>query len=211
MSALESLDKAQVGQRLSFAYYGGENPGTTRMVDVEEMRDDRMVGIDVDKQETRQYLFEKAAVVVVVDKPQPVAADAACEVTPEDSQPATRVRRMPISFPAARDLLHQQVDGLNGDDLAEVLAEIQGEDRARFDADSGQVILERDVLIPHCEVNDKAHKDCAGIDWVNEDGVRLTTTFFHDEDKVRLYNGTEEVCVETLISDIARHLGLTIS
>jgi len=211
MSALESLEEAKVGQRVSFAYYGGENPGTTRLVDVEEIRNDRIIGMDVTKQEKRQYLFTKAAVtVVVVDKPQaPVAAEAVCDM---ELEPATRVRRLPMDFTTARDLLHQQIDSLHGEDLAEVLAEIQGEDRATFDANSGQVIMERDVLVPHCEVNmDDGHCGAAGIDWVNEDGERLTTTFLHDGDAIRLFNTDNEVGAEILIAEIAQHLGLTIS
>ena len=222
MNALKSLAEAQVGQRLSFVYYGGETPGTARQVDVEEVRDDRIVGTDVVKQETRQYLFEKAAIIVVVtpiaqvdalvadlDIHQP--AEAACDVEPEaEAMPTTRVRRMPMSFPAARDRLHQQIEALNGEDLAEVLGEIEGEDRSRFDAESGQVILERDVLIPHCEVNDGNDKG-ASIDWVNEDGVRLTTTFFHNGDRVLLQEGDNYVTAEDLITKIAQHLGLTIS
>jgi hypothetical protein len=225
MNALKSLHEAQVGQRLSFSYYGGEHPGTTREVDVLEVRDDRIVGTDVDKQETRQYLFDKAAIIRVItpiakvdalvadlddsylDDNQPVAAE---EV---QSPPTTRVRSTRISFPEARRLLHQQIDTLDGEDLAEVLAEVQGEDRSLFDADNGAVVLEKDILVPHCEVNDHAHRDAAGIDWVNEDGVRLTTTFLHDGSRVVLYQGNDdnEITAENLITAIAQHLGLTIS
>ncbi len=224
MSALKSLAEAQVGQRLSFAYYGGSTPGKTRSVDVEEVLDDRILGTDVAKNETRQYMFDKAAIVIVIHEPiamvaaleadldenQPIAAEAACDVE-VDAPPTTRVRRTPLSFPAARDLLHQQIDALNGDDLAEVLGEIQGDDRARFDESSGQVILERDMVIPHCVVNNDAHRGAAGIAWVNENGERLTTTFFHDDDHVRLYIGDNEVTAENLVREIAQHLGLTIS
>ena len=224
MKDLKSLADAKVGQRLSFAYYGGETPGRTRQVDVTEVLDDRIVGTDVEKRETRQYMFDKAAVVVVVHEPvamvaaleadldenQPIAAEAACDVTVEPI-PTTRVRRTPLSFPAARDLLHQQIDALNGDDLAEVLGEIQGDDRAKFDAANGQVVLERDVVLPHCVVNDNAHTGAAGIDWVNEDGERITTTFLHDGDTVRLHSGSTEVSAESLVTEIAQHLGLTIS
>lgn len=212
MSALKSLAEAKEGQRLSFAYYGGENPGTTRQVDVEEVKDDRIIGTDVDKQETRQYLFEKAAIVVVIDQPQPpIAAEAVCDVEHEYTAPTTRVRRMPMSFPAARDLLHQQIDALNGEDLAEVLAEVQGEDRARFDATSGQVMLERDVLIPHCVVNQPAHDGIACIDWLNEDGVALSTAFLVDNDTVLLQAANVELTAEEFIKEIAQHLGLTVS
>ena len=212
MKTLKSLADAEDGQRLSFAYYGGENSGGTRVVDVTSIGDDRMFGIDVAKNEPRQYLFENAALISIVERATPVAAEAACDVEPEaEAVVPTRVRRLPMSFPAARDLLHQQIEALNGEDLAEVLAEIQGEDRARFDATSGQVILERDVLIPHCVVNDKAHNDAAGIDWVNEEGEALTTTFYHKDNRVLLFSDKDKVSAENLIREIARHLGLTIS
>ena len=224
MKDLKSLAEAKVGQRLSFAYYGGETPGRTRQVDVTAVLDDRVIGEDVEKKEQRQYMFDKAAIVVVIHEPvamvaaleadldenQPIVAEAACDVTTE-ALPTTRVRRMPLSFELARDVLHQQIDALNGDDLAEVLGEIQGEDRAKFDAANGQVILERDVVLPHCIVNDKAHTGAAGIDWVNEDGERITTTFLHDGDRVRLHLSDSEISAENLIREIATHLGLTIS
>lgn len=205
---MKSLVEAKVGQRLSFAYFGGSTPGAIREVDVEEVRDDRIVGVDVAKQKTRQYLADKAALIQVVSEPAvvtpPLAAEAACDVE------TVRVRRTTMSFLDARQRLHDQIDALNGEDLAEVLAEVDGQDRAVFDASNGVVVLEREVLIPHAEVNDNAHREAAGIDWVNEDGDRLTTTFFHDGDKVRLFNGDNEVDAESLVSAIARHIGLNV-
>jgi hypothetical protein len=106
-----------------------------------------------------------------------------------------------MSFIEARMTLHDAIDKLNGEDLAEVLAEVQGEDRARFDAPSGQVVLERDVVIPHCDTIQLCAVNGAQgveVDWVNEDGESLTTTFPCSD-------------AESLIKEIAQHLGLTIS
>src|SRR5690554_6409130 len=131
---MRSFVEAKVGQRLSFAYFGGSTPGAIREVDVEEVRDDRIVGVDVAKQETRQYLADKAALIQVLSEPAvvtpPLASDAAC----------VRVRRTPMSFLDARQRLHDQIDALNGEDLAEVLAEVDGQDRAVFDASNDVVV-----------------------------------------------------------------------
>jgi len=216
MRVLKSLAEAKIGQRLEFTYYGGENPGTIRTVDVTAVEDDRIRGMDLEKDEPRQYLFYKAARIKVVIEclrltPELEAEHLVKQEAPTESLPTHRTRRLPLSFPAARDLLHQQIDSLNGEDLAEVLGEVQGEDRARFDAESGVVIMERDVLIPHCEVSEKTLNGAACIDWVNEDGERFTTTFLHEGRKLHLMQDTTEVSAETLIKGIAQHLGLTIS
>lgn len=222
MSVLKSLADAQVGQRVSFAYYGGSNPGDVRVVDVKEVLDDRICGVDIDKQEDRQYLFEKAAIITVISTVAlPVDQVNALVVAdldenqeapaPTEGLPTIRVRRTPVSFPDARNLLHEHIDNLNGEELAEVLAELQGDDRARFDQPSGQVILEKDVIIPHCEVSNETLNDAASIEWVNENGERLTTTFLHEDNKIHLMLNTKEVDAESLIISIARHFGLTIS
>jgi len=216
MKTLKNITEAKVGQRISFSYLDGSTLGKIRQVDVAEVLHDRIIGTDVDTQETHQYLRDKAMMIVPVDVDIHLPAEAACEVNPETNS-TTRVRHSYISFPDARNLLHQQIDTLNGEDLAEVLAEVQGEDNATFNAANGQVVLERDVLVPHCEptinlnVPDNTPDNAADIDWVNEDGIRLTTTFFHNRQAVRLYINTTEVSAENLIKEIAQHLGLTIS
>jgi hypothetical protein len=213
MSALKSLADAKPGQRLSFAYYGGSDFGTTRQVDVDEVLDDRILGTDVAKDEPRQYLFDKAAIVVVISEPQPVPAEAACDVPVTDvlSSPTTRVRRTPMSFVDARQRLHDQIDELNGEDLAEVLAEVDGMDRGQFDAPNGQVVLERDVLVPHCTLN--LTSEVASVDWVNEDGVPLTivSSKAADDNHVELTANGEAVAAEDCVRKLAEHFGLTIS
>jgi hypothetical protein len=210
MSVLKSLADAKVGQQVMFAYYGGENPGAMRTVLVGEVQEDRIIGTDLDKQETRQYLFEKAAIIEVVKEPiapdenqRPPVAEAACDV---EAEPTTRVRRTPLSFIDARKALHDSIDKLNGDELAEVLAEVQGEDRARFDAPSGQVVLEKDVVIPHCE---SGHM---GTEWVNEDGERIKTNTIIDLDGIVTWccDG-ERHTAENFLRKISQHMGLTIS
>ena len=223
MRDLKTLADARVGERLSFAYYGGSNPGMSRTVDVLEVLDDRIIGTDVAKDEQRQYLFDKAAIIVLIHEPiamvDRLVAEASCDVELGElvaiasvAKPITmRVRRRPLSFEDARQKLHDQIDTLNGEDLAECLAEIEGEDRGAFDSGTGEVTLETDVAIPHCEVNLNGHADAAGIDWLNEDGERITTTFLNEEGTIRLYLTNTEVTAENLIKEIAQHLGLTVS
>jgi len=210
MHVLKSLAEAQAGQVVSFTYYGGSSPGSIRTVMVTDVRDDRIVGDDYDRKEPRQFLFERASLPKVIEEvPEaPIAAEAACDESAIIT-PSTRVRRTPMSFAQARQRLHEQIDALTGEDLAEALAEVDGEDRGTFDASNGQVILERDVPIPHAVLNMNAQPDAVGLDWVNEDGDRLTTVTRLDGDTVRLFVGESEVHAETFISDIAEHFGLT--
>jgi hypothetical protein len=221
MRSLKSLALAQVGQRLQFTYYGGTDvcgiflSNALRIVDVEEVGDDRIFGQDVDKGEPRQYMFDKAAMVQVVTEAvvqaPVVAAEAACDA-PEPAAD-TRVRRTVLSFVDARQRLHDQIDELNAEDLAEVLAEVDSEDRFTFDADNGQVVLERDVFVPHAVINDNGPiAGVSSLDWVNEDGERLnTSTLFNDEERVGLFVGAQQVTAEEYITQIAQHLGLTVS
>jgi len=165
---VKSLAEVAPNQRVSFAYYGGENEGATRTVDVTEVSDDRIYGVDVDKQEPRQYLFDKAAIVLVLrEANEPEPAEAATEVEPPvadvvNEPPATtRVRRTCLSFIEARQRLHDQIDTLNGEDLAEVLAEVLAavedldgvEDLAKEDGGNLYNTILRAVL--------KYHQDCS--------------------------------------------------
>lgn len=206
MRTLKSLAMAEVGQRLQFAYYGGTDIGAARTVDVEEVGEDRIYGTDVAKGEPRWYMFDRAASVQVVaeaptysvtDKPAP-AADAACNVSPVEPSTSTCVRCKAMSFVEARQRLHEQIDNLNGEDLAEVLAEVDGEDRGRFD--NGRVILERDVFVPHYKVTDD------GIEFVNEDGIAV---LLHVDGDNVLVDG-DELSVNQIICCLGNHLGLTV-
>jgi len=172
--------------------------------------------VDVDKQEPRQYLFDKAAIVLVLrEANEPEPAEAATEVEPPvadvvNEPPATtRVRRTCLSFIEARQRLHDQIDTLNGEDLAEVLAEVEGEDRGCFDAANGQVVVERDVPIPYCKLN--MFGDIVGVEWVNEDGEGMTTvTSSHDDLNVTIELDGEVTNAEDVVRKLAQHFGLTV-
>ncbi len=208
---MNSLRDARVGQRVSFAYNGGSTPGTVREVYVQEVQDDRIVGV-LPNSNVRQYLFEKATMVILVSE-LPTPAEAACNVDPTEviDLPTHRVRSIERTFVEARQRLHEEIDLMNGEDLTEVLVEVDGEHSGQFDANAGMVVVERNVLVPHCIVNPYGHRKGTGIDWVNEDGNTFTTTFFNDNGKVRLYSGGNEVTAETIVQEIAQHLDLTIT
>ena len=123
----------------------------------------------------------------------------------------TRVRRKTMSFVDARQRVHDQIDAINGEDLAEVLAEIDGHDRAEFHQGSGQVIVEDDVCIPHCTLNMGCHPSAAGIDWVNEEGDTINSVTLNNNGNIELYLNNKQVTAEEIIRGIAQHLGLTIS
>lgn len=206
---MKSLVEATVGQRLSFCYYGGSKPGTFRVVEVTEVLDDRIRGIDEAKEEHREYLVDKATLITVLPPdvvPVPVA-EAACD-EPVDLNPTTRVCQTTLSFVDARQHLHDQIDELCGEDLAEVLAEIDGKDRARFDADQGIVVLEQDVPIPHCRLNQTATDDTAGIDWVNENGDTVTSVSTYNGKEVVFLLDGEPVTPEELVVELFDHLDL---
>ena len=207
---MKSLVEAQVGQRLHFAYYGGSNPGIFRVVEVQEVKDDRIIGTDEAKPEhPREYLVDKAALITVLPPdvvPIPVA-EAACD-EPVDLNPTTRVRQTTLSFVDARQRLHDQIDKLCGEDLAEVLAEVDGKDRARFDTDQGVVVMEQNVRIPYCKLNQTATDYAVGIDWVNENGGIVTSVSTYDgKEVVFLLNG-EPVTPEELVVELFDHLNL---
>jgi len=209
---MKTLAEAKVGQRLNFAYWGGSNPGKFRTVEVTKVGEDRIFGIDEEKEADRQYLFEKAGIIEVLSEPKPAAPKPEVgELVP--MLPTHRIRSNTMSFPAARDLLHQQIEELSGEDLAEVLAEIQGEDKGTFDAKTGEVTVERAVAIPHVRVNMNGNSQAASIDWVDEEGNAITTTTYMDgQDKsITLLVGNDEVTAEEYITRIAKHFDLTIS
>jgi len=204
---MKSLAEAQVGQVLSFIYYGGSNPGTQREAEVLEVHADRILGQDLAKGEPRNYLFDKATMIEVVGdcSPEVVVAEAACDVenTPSD----TRIKTTRMPFQSAREALHQNISELNGEELSEVLAEVEGFDGGKFDAASGEVVLEQVVQVPHCTLN--LEGDVAGINWVNEDGDILTTVTTTDNDRVYLSVDGEEATAEQAVSKLSQHLGLT--
>ena len=199
---LKSLADTKVGQIVQFAYYGGTKPGEVRRAEVNEVKTDRIMGRDIAKDEPRQYLFDQAALITVIEEaPAVVIGTTDIEVV----TPPTRVRRTPLSFPNARQRLHDQIDALDGDDLAEILGEVDGANRSRFNELTGQVILEVDLIEPHCVVNTTG--DVAGINWTNEDGDVLTTVTATKPgtDKIELFIGETEVGPEEFVRQLTNH------
>lgn len=213
MQVLNRLNDAEVGQVLSFIYLRGSRQGQRRTVEVQEVLSDRIVGHDLHVDEPRQYLFDQAVEIQVLNKPvvnQEAVNSAmrACGIDP--LQETTRVRRQPMSFVEARQRIHDQIDELSGEDLAEVLAEIDGHDRAEFNADDGVVIVEDDVCVPHCCINMDCDPSAAGIDWVNEDGETVTSITRNNKGIIELSLDGERVAAEQFIIQIGQHFGLTI-
>lgn len=222
MTVLKTLLDARQGQTISFAYYGGENPGARRTVLVEEVKDDRIVGTDQGKpdgENIRQYLVDKAeGIRLEADaQPKPTPAEAACCVeveTPEVVRPGTRIRTSEVPFQDAREKLHDMVDDLSAEDLASMIADIEDADTGKFDTGSGMVVLETEVLVPHCKLN--LTGETAGVDWVNEDGetITLVTSVKADENSVKDCLGDvvlaldgEILSAEDVLKVLAAHLG----
>ncbi len=187
MRRVDNLLCLREGELASFVYYGGENPGTLRTVRVSRVGKDRIVGCDVAKDDTlRVYLYDKAADIKVL-------AEA------REAEPTTRMRETRIGFDVARDSVHEDIDSLNAEDLAEVAAEMKGFMRGTFDINTHEVVLEEEVVIPHFDPIGR------GFDIVNEDNERLPITF-----DMELLIDNKPVTPEEMVRQIAEHLGLTI-
>lgn len=197
---LKHLNEAKPGDRVEFVYDGGSNPGTSRTIIVQRVLSDRIWGLDVAKNEHRQYLFDR------VNSESCVAI-----LTPAVQK--TRTKSTVLSFIDARSKLHDQIDSLTGEDLAEALAIMSGEDRGTFDTANSQVIIERDVAMPHCRVNNEYKYDgvtVPALEYINEDGEVLTTATIHDIDKDEVFLIIDESLygAEIFIEIIAKHLGI---
>jgi len=198
MRAVNSLREVKVGQRISLRYYGGENPGCERKVDVASVSDDRIVGTDIEKQEQRQYLFEKAASIFILS---PV------NVTLNNANTGVREKRTSLSFADVRGELQDHINSLSGEDLAEVYAEMNGKDKGEFNAESGLVTVVEMVPAPKVNCTFNADGDAVEIDWFNEDGKHVGTCVNMDG---TLEVHMNKVSAETFIRTIAEHIGLTI-
>lgn len=208
MRVLKSLRDAQVGQRLSFVYYGGSNPGEARDVTVTEVLDDRIYATDHNRdEEVRCFLFDKAALIVVVSEAPEQAAIEAVQRVVTPSGVGVRVRANSLSFVEARQRLIDQIEALSAEDLAEALAEVDGANRGTFDASTGMVTLEREVLTPHFKLN--LDGDSAGVDVVNEDGDTTTIVTTQTNGVVSVTLNGQDVSPEEFALALCQHLGLT--
>ena len=122
-----------------------------------------------------------------------------------------------IPFVEARKLLHTQIDNLTGEDLAEVLATIRGDDDGTFNAQTGTITLYQQVITPHCRVyirpDPPLNHATISIHWINQDNACLKTDFIQDEgDIYQIYDDGSDtkITAEDLIRHIAKHFGLTI-
>jgi len=63
-----------------------------------------------------------------------------------------RIKQTHFTFADARTRLSQQINALNGEDLAEALAEVDGANKGTFNPSTGQVTIEKEVFIPHFRI-----------------------------------------------------------
>lgn len=192
---LAGLREAKEGQRVTFNYYGGSTPGRKREVEVTEVLDDRIIGVDVERDNVRQFTFDKASGVELVE---PV-------IEAEPAQPPTRVKHSQMHFHDARQHLHDQIDELSGEDLAEVLAQVDGHDSHAFNSETGQVAFGDHVVEPHCVMAING-----GMNWINEDGTAMFVAHDMIGSSIVHNVGGESLNAEECVKKIAQHLGLTI-
>ena len=199
VKVLQSLAEANVGEIIRFRYHGGENPGTFRTVRVGEVNFSTIVGTDLDKEAVRQYSFESADTIRMVGPTPAVLKSDGRKVIEETC----------VSFVDARLSLHSQIDAMNGDSLAEVFCETEKCDAGRFEAQSGMIVVEREVidLTPYMGVETDLQDDYVLLEWCNKNGEVLGSTITNEN---RLSVGDTEVDAVEFITKIAEHYGLTI-
>ena len=186
---LNKLTDAQVGQTLQFTYFGGSNPGAQRLVKVEEVRDDRIVGVDLDKDALRIFLADKAAGITVM-QPQP-----------QTTKPAQLKGKL-FSTNSARNALHEYIETLEGQDLADVLCECQGGIEAVCD-DCGNIVIQHE---PDARLNVTE----AQFTIFNDDDVEMVIGRKHYDDTL-VVDGHDVDDPYEFARLLCEHLGLTIA
>lgn len=164
MQTLHATD-VKVGDTIEFYYYGGTQHGALRRVKVEQVDLDLLLvkGTDLNKDAPRCYNFGKMSTCKLIERPT---------ITTPMTETATQ--RLTMDFFEAREKLHAQVDAMTGEDLAEVLAEVEGADKGEFvvDSDTGRnyVALEvqKEVPVAHFRMNET--DDTIDIQVVNDRG-----------------------------------------
>ncbi|MCK9351114.1 MAG: hypothetical protein M0P44_07850 [Clostridiales bacterium] len=186
---LNKLTDAQVGQTIEFTYFGGSNPGVQRLVKVEEVRDDRIVGVDLDKDALRIFLADKAAGITVM---QPTTK------APEPAQLKGKL----FTPNTARNALHEYIDTLEGQDLADVLCECQGGMNAVCD-DCGNIVIQH--APPTLETTEE------GFTIYNDEGAAMYVGRAPHDDKVVVVDDEQVNDPYDLAHRLCKHLGLTIA
>ena len=173
------LSECEAGQTVSFNYDGGSTPGRLRVVKIDKVCDDMLLGTDQEIDESRWFVFAKARNVRLV---------------------GPRVRKQKMSFVEARDRLHEQIDELDAEGLVEVMVQLEGHDRGYFDVDKAQVVLEIDVHEP------KFNLCSNGFTISNEDGECTTIQFDVCNGRVTAKVDGEEVTPEEMVEQLTTHL-----
>jgi len=188
------LEQAEVGQRVSFVYQGGSNPGARRLVDIESLDFEGMYGMDVDKQEPRQFLYDHVATVEVVRS----APEEVEEVA--DRPVKTKILSTSESFVDIRKMLIETIDAMDGEELARATTQLSDCDSAKFDPNNGQITMGLEVYVPHFV----RIAEGLGVNIVNEQGETMSIVLGM-EDSLTVNN--EEVTPEELLDSLTAHLG----
>jgi len=190
------LSEAKVGDRVSFIYYGGSNPGTRRTVDVKEVGVDRIYGVDVNKEKERQFLFSESAIVRLEPAMPETVADIQVEERP------TKVNTHSESFVSARSRIIDMIDSLNGEDLAELVSQIDGDgdSESTFDEMTGQITTTTKEYISYFR------SSADGVDIVNKEGKVMSMVLLVDGG-IAIDNMS--FSPDHLAVELSRHLGLT--
>ena len=189
MRQVARLTNCKVGQTIEFIYHGGTEVGGRRRVKVTEVETDRIRGTIGNNNMMRCYLNHKAGQVTI--------AKEAREVTP-----GMRVQEETMGFVQARTELVKNIELMDGETLARLLADVNGGKDSSYRADTGEVTIEYEVPQSHFEV---AIGDTrCSIYVVNSDNKTLEFSFWSDNDT--FVNG-DIVTPEELLSKLSSHLG----
>jgi hypothetical protein len=180
--SIKKLTDAQVGQRISFMYLGGTNPGAVRHVEVVEVLGDRIVGVDLDKDALRVFMVDKAVMI---------------EVLPD--KPAVAPRKL-FTKEQAREMVRTYIDSLNGPELANVLGACHDCVDATYDESGNITVQYQKPGIQHEEL---------GFTVFNDDGEGLYICKAEDDEQL-LVNDKAISDPYVLAHKLCTHLGLTI-
>lgn len=143
MRPLQSLEQARVGETVAFVYFGGSTPaGGNRSVTITDMLEDRIIGTDNHKSETRSYLFVHALEVSVTKERYilPIA-EAVCESVAPVVPTGLRHITEDVSFVDVQGELHDAINELTIEELADVARDFGGHDTCEANSSTGLITL----------------------------------------------------------------------
>jgi hypothetical protein len=188
------LTDAIKGQCLSFVYYGGSTPGSERHARVEEVYDDSILAYDLDKMATRRFANKEASNVQLI---------------PVMPTPSNMVEER-SGFDDIRRALHEQINNLNGEDLARACKSAGLCEDAVFDQSTGEVVMAVAKPVAHLG----AGEECV-VTVVNKDDKCMYCRFYPEREPGRQISVAWSPCSDVIfvtpeqfVENLQKHLDI---